>query len=362
MIHITLSNEMLDRIIAIENCRALFPEKRLPSSVSSRLRKISMKRSTYASNKIEGNPLTEEQAENVVENIPSRDEDKHLHRLKPEDEIRNYYEALELLNGKLKKHEPFSKELLLEVQRHIVRGEGPEKAGIRRPMPPGVLFAVYDSQTGKPEYIPPEAADIEPLLEELFQYVEHSDDHPLIKAGIIHYQLATIHPFEDGNGRTARIMSGYYLDLSGFGFGGIGSLEEYFAYDIEEYYDSLQMGLPALYYDGRNDPPHPEIWMNYFLRMVELYGQKVLSIANANVERGLDAPYSYLKPQERRFYDYLLANEVTDFAPIDMARSFNITNKTIINWCAALTKQGLLEPQIFKQRIRRYRVVQNMGD
>lgn len=43
-------------------------------------------------------------------------------------------------------------------------------------------------------------------------------------------------------------MSGYILDYYGYGFNGIGSLEDYFAYDPDEYYASLQMGLPALYY------------------------------------------------------------------------------------------------------------------
>ena len=39
-------------------------------------------------------------------------------------------------------------------------------------------------------------------------------------------------------------------------------------------YNSLQMGLPPLYYSGRENPPHPEIWVNYFWRMVELYLDK----------------------------------------------------------------------------------------
>ena len=74
-------------------------------------------------------------------------------------------------------------------------------------LPPGILFAVYDSETGAPEYI---------------------------------------------------------LDYYGYGFNGIGSLEEYFAYDPDEYYASLQMGLPALYYSGRENPPHSEIWVLLF--------------------------------------------------------------------------------------------------
>ena len=160
-----------------------------------------------------------------------------------------------------------------------------EKIGLRGPMPPGILFAVYDSQTGNPDYIPPEYSDIPELLDELAEYVNTTDDHPLIVAAVVHYQLVTIHPFEDGNGRTARLMSGYILDINGYGFNGIGSLEEYFAYDINEYYESLQMGLPALYYSGRINPPHPEIWVNYFLRMVLLYSKKVCELSESSPER-----------------------------------------------------------------------------
>lgn len=350
MISVTITNEMLKRIVSIENCRSQFVGGKIPAPISARLRKNSRKRSTYASNRIEGNPLTEEQVAAAVE-------DNRRHHLKPEEEVRNYYAALEYLGRALAERRPFDKGLVLDVQRLIVKGEGPEKIGIRGPMPPGVLFAVYDSVTGNADYIPPEASDVEPLLDELVRYVAESDDHPLVKAGVIHYQLVTIHPFEDGNGRTARILSGYYLDLAGFDFGGIGSLEEYFAYDSQEYYRSLQMGLPALYYEGRDNPPHPEIWMEYFLRMVELYAQRTSEVAREAADDALSASISHLKSRERSFYEYLVEHEVHEFAPIDMAKVFGVTNRTIINWCAGLAKNGLLEPQLVKQRIRSYKVV-----
>lgn len=91
-------------------------------------------------------------------------------------------------------------------------------------MPPGVLFAVYDAETGAPDYIPPEYIDIPRLLDELVEYVNTTDEHPLIIAGVVHYQLVTIHPFEDGNGRTARLMSGYILDFYGYGFDGVACI------------------------------------------------------------------------------------------------------------------------------------------
>ena len=210
-----------------------------------------------------------------------------INRENPEQEVRNYFLALNYLEEKVKNKEKFSKKLILDVQKLVEKGASKEKIGLRGPMPPGVLFAVYDSKTGNPDYIPPEYCDILGLLDELVEYVNTTDDHPLIVAAVVHYQLVTIHPFEDGNGRTARLLSGYIMDLNGYGFNGIGSLEEYFAYDIDEYYESIQMGLPALYYSGRENPPHPEIWINYFLRMVKLYSGKVCDLQLASEKEQL---------------------------------------------------------------------------
>ena len=100
------------------------------------------------------------------------------------------------------------------MQKLVEKGASKEKIGLRGPMPPGVLFAVYNSKTGNPDYIPPEYCDIQGLLDELIEYVNTTDDHPLIVAAVVHYQLVTIHPFEDGNGRTARLLSGYIMDLN----------------------------------------------------------------------------------------------------------------------------------------------------
>ena len=217
-----------------------------------------------------------------------------------------------------------------------------------------MLFAVYDSQTGNPDYIPPEYIDIPGLLDELVEYVNTTDDHPLIVAAIVHYQLVTIHPFEDGNGRTARLLSGYVLDINGYGFNGIGSLEEYFAYDIQEYYDSIQMGLPAHYYYGRNDPPNPEIWINYFLRMVLLYSNKVCELSKASDAEALKNSLSYLKGRERDLLLFLIQNYKRDFTPIEVGREMGVTNKTIINRLAALVKNGFVVPNLVNERIRSY--------
>ncbi|MGN0539511.1 MAG: Fic family protein [Candidatus Fimenecus sp.] len=348
MIKITLTNDILKKISAIDENRFSLKTIELPQVTKNRLRKNSKKKSSYASNKIEGNPLTEAQANEAIET------DAHKHFLKPEQEVRNYFLALNLLEEKLKKKEPFSKKLLLEVQEMVEKGASKEKIGLRGEMPPGVLFAVYDSEIGAPEYIPPEYTDIPTLLDELVAYVNTTDDHPLIIAAVVHYQLVTIHPFEDGNGRTARLMSGYILDFYGYGFNGIGSLEEYFAYDPDEYYASLQMGLPALYYSGRDNPPHPEIWINYFLRIMELYSKRVCELSKASSDDELDGSLSYLNAKEKDFLVYLLKNRIFEFTPIEVSKKLGVTNKTVINRCAKLTTNGFLIPNIVRERIRSY--------
>lgn len=348
MIKVTLTNDILKRISVIDENRFSLRTIDLPPIAKNRLRKNSKKKSSYASNKIEGNPLTEAQANEAMER------DAHKHFLKPEQEVRNYFLALNLIEDKLRHKEPFSKELLLEVQAMVEKGASKEKIGLRGEMPPGVLFAVYDSETGAPEYIPPEYTDISVLLDELVEYVNTTDDHPLIMAAIVHYQLVTIHPFEDGNGRTARLMSGYILDLYGYGFNGIGSLEEYFAYDPDEYYSSLQMGLPVLYYSGRNNPPHPEIWINYFLRMMELYSNKVCELSMSSTEDELNSALSHLNTKEKDFLALLLNKRIFEFTPIAVSKQIGVTNKTIINRCAKLTTNGFLIPNIVKERVRTY--------
>lgn len=349
MIKPRLDNDILFYILNIEKNKDLLNSIKIPINLSNKFRKNTKKRSSYASNKIEGNPLTYEQADEVLET-------KNRHYLKPEQEIKNYYLALEELERNLKKKKNLSIEMLLHIQKIICDGESKEKIGLRKQMPAGFLFAVWNSD-GTPSYIPPERNEVQSLLNELFEYVDKSDDHPLIKAAVIHYQLVTIHPFEDGNGRTARILSNYYLSLNGYGFKNIGSLEEYISYNVEEYYESLQMGLPALYYDGRDNPPNPEIWIKYFLKIFSLYANKVLLIAKSETQKYEDEMVMSLSKKAQVFLKYLRKNKVYKFAPIDMSLVFEVSNRTIINWSNELIKKGYLKPILVNERIRSYEVI-----
>ena len=130
---------------------------KLTRTVVNKLRKNSKKKSSYASTKIEGNPLSQKQVDEVIEN------DERKHYLKPEQEVRNYFLALNYLEEKAKKKEKFSIKLILDIQKFVEKGASKEKIGLRGQMPPGILFAVYDSQCGNPDYIPPEYVDMPEL-------------------------------------------------------------------------------------------------------------------------------------------------------------------------------------------------------
>ena len=187
MMKVILTNEILKYITDIDKNRYNVSSVKLSKNIADKLRKNSQKKSSFASNRIEGNPLSVQQVDEVI------DRDERQHFLKPEQEVRNYFLALKYLEEKAKKKEKLSKKLILDVQKYVEKGASKEKIGLRGATIPGVLFAVYDSKTGKPDYIPPEYCDIPDLLDELVEYVNSTDDHPLLVAAVVHYQLVTIH-------------------------------------------------------------------------------------------------------------------------------------------------------------------------
>ena len=111
MIKVILSNEILKYITEIDKNRYNVSSFKLSKTVANKLRKNSKKKSSYASNKIEGNPLSEKQVDEVIES------DARKHFLKPEQEVRNYFLALNFLEEKVNRKEAFSKELILDVQK-----------------------------------------------------------------------------------------------------------------------------------------------------------------------------------------------------------------------------------------------------
>lgn len=90
MIKVTITNDILNSIIEIELNRYKISLVELSQNVLNKLRKNSKKKSSYASNKIEGNPLSEKQVEEVIEG------DERKHYLKLEQEVKKLFSCIEL--------------------------------------------------------------------------------------------------------------------------------------------------------------------------------------------------------------------------------------------------------------------------
>ena len=126
---------------------------------------------------------------------------------------------------------------------------------------------IKDSGSGAIVYMPPEAKDIPDFMRELMDWINEEISKkelpvPLV-AAIAHYQFATIHPYYDGNGRTARLLTNLVLHKSGYGLKGIYSLEEYYARNLQAYYQALSVGESHNYYFGRAEADI-SVWVMYF--------------------------------------------------------------------------------------------------
>ena len=109
-----------------------------------------------------------------------------------------------------------------------------------------------------------------------------------------------------------------------------------------------------MYYSGRENPPHPEIWILYFLRMVKLYSGKICDLQLASEEKDIAGSLSFLKGKEKELLQFLIKNYRGEFTPIEVSRELSVTNKTIINRLAVLVKYGFVLPILVNQRIRSY--------
>ena len=125
---------------------------------------------------------------------------------------------------------------------------------------------------------------------------------------------------------------------------------------MEEYYNSIQMGLPAFYDSGRNNPPHPEIWINYFLRMVLLYSNKVKELTESSGVETLENALSHLNEKQKDLLLLLLNSYRGEFTPKEVSLELGASNRTVINRLAALVNAGFVTPDLSKERIRSYKL------
>ena len=201
------------------------------------LRRSAVVKMAHTSTSIEGNLLEEYQVKEVAEGRKVRAAQDQVR------EVENYLLALKKVDEIYEKKSDFSASDVLSVHKTVTNGlVDLEKSGNFRK---GPVYIVNLLPRGDEElaYTPPPSRDVERLVLDLLDWLELSKDtHPLIRAGLFHYQFETIHPFTDGNGRVGRLLTLLHLYQSGWDFRRVLVLEEFYNRDRKRYYTALQTG------------------------------------------------------------------------------------------------------------------------
>lgn len=254
----TLTPAIARGLMEIEAARAVVEHLSLPAAVQSELQRRARVRSTHYSTRIEGNRLTLAEADQVV-----RGQRVRLHgRERDVNEVRNYWNALLRIEEWAARGMDLTEDLIQRLHALIECGPRSRPSTYRDGQ-----NMIRDSESGAIVYLPPEAKDVPGLMASLVEWartVEAEHLPPPLLAGLAHYQFVTIHPYYDGNGRTARLLATFLLRRGGYGLNGLFSLEEHHARDLAAYYNSLAIHPHHNYYEGRAEADLTP-WLAYFV-------------------------------------------------------------------------------------------------
>jgi Fic family protein len=227
-----ITEKLLSNIKHIAALVAELNGRRFPKTIIVALEKQARELSTFASTSIEGNPLPLTEVKRVLKNRPQNLRDT-------EREVINYNHALEELEALIRSGKAdFDLMLILRIQKTVTNGLiAKSRCGNLRKEP---VF-VNDPRTGKPVYWPPDHRDVAKLMNDLIDLINGKRNavDPLILAGIFHRQFVIIHPFMDGNGRTARLATKVLLASMGLNTFDLFSFENYYNRNVTKYFDKV---------------------------------------------------------------------------------------------------------------------------
>jgi Fic family protein len=303
-------------------------------------------RSTHFSTRIEGNRLTLAQAEEVVRGRQV----KFAGRERDVKEVDNYWHAMLQVEAWGRESAPLSEEMIRKLHAIVERGSRRKASEYRT-----LQNVIKDSGSGRIVYLPPEAKDVPQLMARLVEWIRQAEKAGIpvpVIAGLAHYQFVTIHPFMDGNGRTARLLA--TLILHRLGLRGFYSLEEHHARDIATYYNQLSTHEHHNDYEGREEVDLTP-WVEYFTGTVA----RVFSIAADEAirasRRRIPAEPEPIRELDARARRVLALFSKTDsITAADVSRILPISDRAVRNHVAQWVAAGFLVVQDPSNRARKY--------
>ena len=280
----TITNNILTYISSIESAKALIDHSPLVPAWESKFRDEAMTRTVHYGTHIEGNDLTAEQAGKVIQlktlSDPQKivDQTGIIARDRDIQEVINYRNVIAWIDQQpIKKTKNILNLDTLNILHKLTMQKLIDDKDISQFRNKQVI--VRGARDGQVVFRPPVSVEIPYLLADFFEWLESPESqtlHPILRAAVTHYQLVKIHPYIEGNGRTARAFATLVLYDAGYDFKRFFSLEEYFDSDVERYYQ-------ALLSVQQNTNADMTYWFEYFAYGLALeidkVQQKVLKIS-----------------------------------------------------------------------------------
>lgn len=334
-----ITNKILKNIGIIEASKEVIDHAPLLPYYEKEFQKEALVRTVHYGTHIEGNELNLSQAEKILtgQDITARERDIQ--------EVINYRKAMEFIGKIQKKQEKDSEQykidenVIKEIHKITVdRILEEDKCGEYRK----TQVVVRNSLTKEITFRPPMAVAIEFHIKDLLEFINNiteKDMHPVLKSGVVHYELARIHPFLDGNGRVARALATLVLYLEDYDIRRFFSLEEYFDKNAIDYYDALQ--------SVEKNNGDLTRWLEYFTLGLSIELSKIkdkvenISI-DANLREKLGGKPLMLTERQLKIVEYI---QKTGYL---QNKAFNqlfpmVSEDTVLNELKVLLKMGIVK-------------------
>jgi len=255
------TNKIVKLLIKISAAREVILNSPLIPKWNVTLRQEAIIHSAHSSTSIEGNRLSLEQVSELARGreITATRRDKQ--------EVSNYLEVLKNIKILIKNNFITEKDIL-DIHRMVTKNtlDNLTDSGVYR----NRYVVVANRITREVFFRPPQNQVVPGLVKDLLSWInseESKELDPIIEAGIVHYELVRIHPFVDGNGRTARVLATLILYLRGFDTNQFFCLDDYYDSDRPAYYKALQSVKP--------DTLDLTNWLEYFTEGVNISTEAV---------------------------------------------------------------------------------------
>lgn len=334
----------LSEIDAIKNAFRL-TDKLLPQTIT-RLTQSVIVTSAGASNRIEGNQLTDDEVEALYRNLRIQ-----KFKTRDEQEVAGYLEMLERV---LEHHQdmPLTESLILQLHGDMLahsdkdqRQRGVYKFGPNRveakDQSGKVVGVIFDPTP--PHLVPKE-------MQELVAWYQWADGenykHPLLRIGNFIFEYLAIHPFQDGNGRTSRLLTNLLLLQQGYMFTGLISHEKLIEARKADYYLALNKAQSS----WKKDPENVFPWLVYFLSIVQQQAKDAMAIIEEDQVEHL------LSGKQLALWQWISARSEPEFSRKDAIDGLGFPARTVESVIKKLLDLKKLE-RVGEGRATRYRLI-----